>query len=302
MANSDKELMRILKCTKEELEMFKKAQKDALKEAERFKKHFFGKEVRILGISGSTRRKDDCPKDDSNTDWLLEKAIEHCKKLGAKTEIVRLWEYDIKPCKGCYSTTNTQCHFKCSCYPAGTEYGDDMSNILYDRLLWADAVIFATPSHNFKISSPMSLFLDRCISMDGSLKPANPYHAKDKELNIKHTKFIEMTADPKVFGSGFLRRFNGKTAGIIVTGHEIGLSMAISSLFMTLNHFGMVFPPFSNMYAVGDFCQGLYADKKLLRRQCHAESAEELAENVFYMTKFLKQNKKLWWKYNEKAN
>jgi len=301
MAYSDKELMRLIKCSREDLEMFKRVRRGAFAEAKKFKKHFFEREIRILGISGSTRREDDCPKSDSHTDWLLERAMNHLKKLGAKTEIIRLWEYNIKPCKGCYSTTNAQCHFYCSCYPRGTEYGDDMSNILYGKLMWADAIIFATPTHNFKISSPMSLFLDRCISMDGSLKPANPKHAKDKELNTKHTKFIELTADDS-FGSGFMRRFSGKTAGIIVTGHEIGMSMAISSLFMTLNHFGMIFPAFSNIYAAGDFCHGLYADKKLLRNECHAKNAEELAENVFNMAKFLKKHPELWWKYDGKAN
>jgi len=174
MRYSDKELMNAIKCTKEELDMFKKVQKDALKEAEKIKKHFFDKEIRILGISGATRREDDCPHSDSHTDWLLEKTMQHFKKLGAKVETLNLWDYNIQPCKGCYSTTNAQCHYKCSCYPEGTEYADDMTNKIYDKIMWADAIIFATPTHNFKVSSPMSLFLDRCISMDGSLYPANP--------------------------------------------------------------------------------------------------------------------------------
>ncbi|MBU2522787.1 MAG: flavodoxin family protein [Nanoarchaeota archaeon] len=301
MAYSDKELIKILKCKKEELEMFKRVQKDALKEAQKIKKHFFQKEIRILGISGATRRADDCPHSDSHTDWLLEKSMEHCKKLGAKIEIVKLWDYNIQPCKGCYSTANAQCHYKCSCYPEGTEYADDMTEKIYDKIMWADAIIFATPTHNFKISSPMSLFLDRCISMDGSLTPANPNHMKDKILNIKHTKFVELTAG-REFGSGFLRRFTGKTAGVIATGHEIGLSMAISSLYMTLTHFGMVFPPFSNMYATGDYCQGLYADEKIIRNSCHEEDAKQLAENVFNMAKSLKENPKIWWEYSGKAN
>jgi len=145
------------------------------------------------------------------------------------------------------------------------------------------------------------LFLDRYISMDGSLTPANPNYAKDKILNIKHTKFIELTAG-KEFGSGFLRRFTGKTAGIIATGHEIGLSMAINSLYQTLTHFGMVFPPFSNMCATGDYCQGLYSDRKNIINPCHEEDAKQLAENVFSMAKSLKGNPKNWWIYSGKAN
>jgi len=302
MKYSDSELMKKLKCSKEELEMFKRIQREALKEAKEIKKHFFEKEIRVLGISGSTRRKYDCPQEDSNSDWLLEKAVEHMKKLGAKTEIIKLWEYNIHPCKGCYSSVNTQCHYKCTCYPEGTEFADDMTHLLYDKLKWADAIIFSSPVHNFKISSPMSLFIDRCISMDGSLYPANPYHPKDLILNKKHAKFIEITADSKVYGSGFLKRFIGKTAGIIVTGHEIGLSMAINSLYQTLNNFGMVFPPFSGVYATGNYCQGTYADRKIIRKGCHEEDVKELAENVFKMTKVLKSDPKNWWSFNSKAN
>jgi len=300
--HSDNELMNLIKCNRQELEMFKRVQKGALKEAQKIKKHFFNKEIRILGVSGATRRNDDCPRHDSHTDWLLEKAMEHCRKLGAKTETIKLWDCNIQPCKGCYSTTNAQCHYKCSCYPEGSEAEDEMTSKIYDKLMRADAIIFATPTHNFKVSSPMSLFIDRCISMDGSLSPANPNAAKDPVLNRKHTKFIELTADSKTFGSGFLRRFTGKTAGIIATGHEVGLSMAITSLFMTLNHFGMAFPPFSNMYATGDYCQGLYTDDKMLRNECHAQDAVKLAENVFSMAKAMKQDPKTWWKYEGGSN
>jgi len=141
--------------------------------------------------------------------------MNECKKLGAKTEIIYLRKYEIKPCKACYSTTNTQCHYPCSCYPKGTKEGDDMSNILYDKVLNADAIIFATPVNNFKVSSYMSLFVDRLISLDGSLSPLNPSAPKDVELNKKHTKFIELTANNQVNGSGFFRRFSGKVGGII---------------------------------------------------------------------------------------
>lgn len=78
-----------------------------------------------------------------------------------------------------------------------------MSNILYDKILEADAIVFATPVNNFSMSTLMKTFLDRCISLDGSLEPANLKVPKDKKLNIKHTKFIELTADDNVPGSGF---------------------------------------------------------------------------------------------------
>lgn len=297
---NDEDLIKEIGCTAKELEMFKAVQKRALKEAEEYKKGFFSKSLNIIGISGSRRREDDCPHDDSTSEWLLNVALKKAEKLGAKTEMIRLREFDIQPCKECYSTTNTQCHFYCSCFPKGKN-GDDMTNKLYDKCLWADGIIFATPVNNFKMSTYMSLFIDRLISMDGSLSPADILYPKNKELNIKHTKFIELTADDK-FGSGFLRRFTGKSAGIIVSGHEAGAAMTISSLFMTLTHFGMLFSPFSNMYAIGDVCKGTYSDKNNQRNECYSKWAEEIAENVVAGVRLSKQNKKIWWKVDQSAN
>ena len=299
---SDKELMQIIPCTKRELEMFKLVQKKTLVEAALYKRKFFKKSLNILGISGSRRAESDCPKGNSVSEWLLERCLNHAKKLGANVKIAKLRDYVIMPCKGCYSTTNNQCHFYCSCYPKGTKDSDDMTDILYDQVLWADAIIFATPINSFKISSLLSLWIDRAISLDGSLAPANPFDAKNRELNTKHTKFIGLTANSNVFGSGFLRRFTGKVAGILVTGHEVGASMTISSLFMTLNHYGMIFPPFSNMYAMGDVCLPTYTDEKNLKTDCYIAQAKQLAENVVNAVKLVKQNPKIFWKYDQSSN
>ena len=299
---SDDELMQRIPCAKRELEMFKAVQKKTLQDAALYKRKFFKKSLNILGISGSRRAESDCPKGNSVSEWLLERCLNHAKKLGANVKIAKLRDYVILPCKGCYSTTNNQCHFYCSCYPKGTKDSDDMTDILYDQVLWADAIIFATPVNSFKISSLLSLWIDRAISLDGSLAPANPFDAKNRELNTKHTKFIGLTANSNVFGSGFLRRFTGKVAGILVTGHEVGASMTISSLFMTLNHYGMIFPPFSNMYAMGDVCLPTYTDEKNLKTDCYIAQAKQLAENVVNAVKLVKQNPKIFWKYDQSSN
>lgn len=281
------------------LEMFKARQKEALKEAEKIKKRFFEKEIRFLGVSGSRRIPGDCPAEDSTTEWLLDRCLEEAKKY-ASVKKLRLMDFDIRPCKGCYSTTNTQCHYKCTCYPEG-KYGDDMTNKLYNMVSWADVIVWATPVHNFKISSLMSLFLDRLISMDGSLKPADMYNAKNKEINVLHTKFIEENAGEE-FGSGFLRRFTGKIAGIIVSGHEVGASLTISSLFMTLNQFGMLFPPFSSVYAINTMGEGTYEDRKKLRNEFYAAEARRLARNLITAAKIAKRKNDYWWVYDGKSN
>jgi multimeric flavodoxin WrbA len=291
---SDQELKAKLQIDQKTLDRFKAIRLETIKQAQALNKKK-GK-IKVLGISGSARDEFGFAREKSNSEELLEHCLNKCQKLGAETELVALRKMNIKHCQACYSTVNTQCHFYCSCYPKGTATADDMTNILYDKVLAADVIIFATPVNNFKMSTMLATFLDRCISLDGSLSPADPKKAKDKDLNIKHAKFVEMTADDSVSGSGFLRRFAGKTAGVIVTGHEEGAALVISSLFMTLSHYGMIFPPFSNMYAMSSICRGTYLDKPEVTSACHKEQAELLAENLIISTKMSRSIKNTDWK------
>ncbi|VVB98273.1 Iron-sulfur flavoprotein [uncultured archaeon] len=294
---SDAELKRVLQIDDAALSMFRKVREGALAEAKRLDAKKTGK-IKVLGFSGSARDEFDMAQEGSNSEELLKRCLGECEKLGAQAELVQLRNMHIEHCKACYSTTNMQCHFYCSCYPKGSPTGDDMSNVLYDKILAADAVIFATPVNNFKMSTPMAAFLDRCISLDGSLSPANPKKPKDRELNIKHTKFVELTADIDTPGTGTLHRFAGKVGGMIVTGHEEGASMVISSLFMALSHFWILFPPFSNMYAMASVCNSTYADKKMVLGECYDTEVKLLARNVMKGAELARKAKFSDWPYD----
>lgn len=296
---TDGYLKNFLEIDEPTLKRFKEIQRLTVKEAEKLQDR--NKTIKAIGVSGSARDQFAMASENSNSEFLLAAALKELKKQKVETELIALRKYKIEHCQACYSTTNAQCHFYCSCYPRGTEAADDMSNILYDKILSADIIIFATPVNNFKISSLMALFLDRCISLDGSLPPADPKAAKNKELNIKHTKFIELMADSNLPGSGFLKRFNGKTAGIIVTGHEAGATLVISSLFMTLNHFGLAFPPRSNMYAISSITNPTYQDKKIVTGKYYVEEARQLAQNCLNLAQALRQ-KRINWNYDYSAN
>lgn len=293
--------MEILGVNLKTLNRFKKIQKQTIAEAKKLSQRK-NKKIKVLGISGSARDLMDMSQEDSNSGELLKNCLKDCSKLGAATEFIQLKKYNIKYCKACYSTVNTQCHFYCSCYPKNTPQGDDMTNILYDKILSADVIIFATPVNNFKISTLMATFIDRCISLDGSLQPANPTSSKDKELNIKHMKFIELTADNNLPGSGMLRRFTGKIAGVIITGHEAGAAMAISNLYMILNNFGMLFPPFSSLYAMSSVCHSTYKDKPIVLSDCYTEELKALANNLILAAKLAKNCQTTDWKNDYSAN
>jgi multimeric flavodoxin WrbA len=279
--------------SKKELEMFKRVREKMIKEYSKLNKIRKGK-IKILGISGSARSELDMAQEKSNSEELLEIALDECKKLGAGVELIKLRDYKIGYCKACYSTCN-------SCYPRGVG-GDDMTNKIYDKILDAEGIIFATPTNNFAVSTLMKTFIDRCISLDGSLSPANPKAPKDKKLNIKHMKYVDMTADENNPGTGMIRRFSGKVAGVITTGHEEGASLAISSLFMTLNHFGMLFPPFSNMYAMSSYRNSTFEDKKIIEDRDYMKEARMIAKNVINGVKAARNLKPFDWKYDCKMN
>jgi multimeric flavodoxin WrbA len=298
---SDKEIMKELDIDAKTLEMFKKVSENSKKEFIGLDKKRTGR-VKIIGISGSARSEFDMAQEKSNSEELLEVALEECKKLGADVELIKLRDYKIGYCKACYSTCNTQCHFYCSCYAKNTPLADDMTTKLYDKILAADGIIFATPVNNFAVSSLMKIFLDRCISLDGSLSPANPRSTKDKKLNIKHMKYVDLTAEELKPETGMIRRFSGKVAGIITTGHEEGTSMAISSLFMTLNHFGMLFPPFSNMYAMSSYKKSTFEDKEITQDDVYKKEVKMIAKNVLHGVEVTRNFKPFDWEYDCKMN
>lgn len=298
---SDEELLKILDIDIDTLHRFQQIQKNTIIEAKWLIKNRKQK-IKIVGISGSARDEYDMAQENSNSEELLKTCLKQCKKLGATTEIISLRKYSISHCKACYSTTNTQCHFYCSCYPKWTNIGDDMSNILYDKILKADGIIFATPVNNFKISTLMASFIDRCISLDWSLEPADLKHPKNKELNIKHMKFIELTADNYIPWSWLLKRFLWKVAGIIVTGHEAWAAMTISSLFMTLNHFWMVFPPFSSVYAIASVLNSTHEDKKIVLSDTYKNDVELLAKNIINEVNLARKIDPTSWVYEYNVN
>jgi hypothetical protein len=78
--------------------------------------------------------------------------------------------------------------------------------------------------------------------------------------------------------------------------------MVISSLFMTLNHFGMIFPPWSNVYAMSSVVYPTYKDKSLVTSPVYIDEVKKIAQNVMTTKKLLKKFNKLGWKYDNSSN
>lgn len=105
----------------------------------------------IIGINGSPFR-------DGTTVKLLNAVLNGAKGAGAKTEIIHLYELDIKPTPGNYSISP-----KLETIEKMPK--DDMQKI-YKKLLKADGLIFATPTYWANMSGMMKTFIDRLTPLE----------------------------------------------------------------------------------------------------------------------------------------
>ncbi len=106
--------------------------------------------MKILSIHGS-------PKENGNSSVLLREYIAGALlNEGVQNETVFLQPLDIKPCTGCdvCKTANSTCIVK-----------DDMTE-LYDKVIKADVLVFATPIYWWHMSAQLKTFLDRLYAMD----------------------------------------------------------------------------------------------------------------------------------------
>jgi len=103
--------------------------------------------MKVLGIMGSPRKQ-------SNTDILLDKALEGARELGAEVEKVMVSKLKISPCLEIYACLKDgNCAIK-----------DDME-LLYKKLLEADHIVFASPIFFYGITSQAKAIIDRCQAL-----------------------------------------------------------------------------------------------------------------------------------------
>ena len=134
--------------------------------------------MKILGLSCSPRKQ-------GNTDILLGEALQGGQHEGAEVELYSVSGKTIEPCDGCGACNKTgECHIK-----------DDMQ-LLYNKLLEADGIIFGTPIYFYSMTAQAKAIIDRTISLN---RP-------DRSLA-------------------------NKVGGVIVTGGSLGLIDALKDLY-----------------------------------------------------------------------
>ncbi len=103
--------------------------------------------MRVLGIMGSPRRQ-------SNTEILLDKALEGVGKAGAEAEKVLVSKLKISPCLEIYACRKDgDCAIK-----------DDMQ-ALYRKLLETDHIVFASPIFFYGVTGQAKAIIDRCQAL-----------------------------------------------------------------------------------------------------------------------------------------
>lgn len=149
----------------------------------------------ILGISGG--------KKGGRVTTFLKEALAEAKKKGAATELVELADHHILPLTRVSDDPENE---------ESLESTDDMPK-LYEKILKADGIVFATPVNWFSPSSEMKVFIDRLTPLENA---------------------------------GF--KLEGKVAGLIVYGNEAGRMNALMTMAAALNHMGMLLPPYAMIY------------------------------------------------------
>jgi multimeric flavodoxin WrbA len=99
--------------------------------------------MNILGISGT-------PRENGNSDILLQHALHPFEEAGWEVTLLRLRELSVKPCQACEG-----------CRSEGICVLNDDMHLFYDAFRWCDALIVATPTYSRNVSAQLLSVMDR---------------------------------------------------------------------------------------------------------------------------------------------
>jgi multimeric flavodoxin WrbA len=158
--------------------------------------------LRVLGVNASART-------DGFTAELLEEVLEAARRKGAETERLDLVKHPFPLCAGNYSLDPA------SCGPETCVQGPwDGFGRVAERILNADAVVFATPVYWFSASARMKALLERMTSMENQ-----------GLLNL------------------------GKPMALLAVAEEEGAAQALAQMLLPLSYMGFVLAPLGLVYA-----------------------------------------------------
>jgi len=141
------------------------------------------------------------PRKNGNTMSLLKPFVETIEAGGHESDIIHLYNKKIEPCLACRRCQEDFTKFGCV-------QNDDMQEI-FDKVLGADVVIWATPIYSWYCTAPMKAVLDRLVY------GMNKYYGEEKGPALwagkKHALLITCGYPPEkgadLFEQGMIRYF-----------------------------------------------------------------------------------------------
>lgn len=92
------------------------------------------------------------PRTGGNSETLAKEFERGAKEAGNNVEFIRLKDYNLKYCIGCYA-----------CSQSGKCFQLDGMNELGEKLTKADVIVFATPVYFYSMSGQLKVFIDRLV-------------------------------------------------------------------------------------------------------------------------------------------
>jgi multimeric flavodoxin WrbA len=100
--------------------------------------------MKVLGLVGSVRKL-------GNTEILTKEALMGAEEQGAEVEILRLTDYEVKPCRGCAS---------CLFLEQGCVIEDD-ANAIFSAMAASDGIILGCPCYILEATAIVKQLIDR---------------------------------------------------------------------------------------------------------------------------------------------
>lgn len=105
--------------------------------------------MKVIGINGSARK-------DGNTTILIQTVFEKLQENEIETELIRLPELHIEPCKMCEGGKCLGCLEKGTCI-----FTNDDFHTIFEKIKRADGLILGSPVYGADITAKMKTFIDR---------------------------------------------------------------------------------------------------------------------------------------------
>ena len=152
--------------------------------------------TKIVIVNGSPRKT-------GNSATLAQQVAAGAEAAGAQVETYHLHGMEIAPCNACDACLKRD--------DPDCVIDDDMQ-ILYPKLLDADAIVISSPIYWFTVSAQTKLFMDRCYAFEGP---------GENLLRDKRYAIVLAYGDSDPFNSGAVNALRTFQDGLAYIGAEI---------------------------------------------------------------------------------